>query len=61
MTNEIAAWGRRIHGPTLPGTGTRCVRDTPLTPDEMEEVVTIVAAARAGRHGATLQIGRAHV
>ncbi len=54
MTDEIAAWGRRIHGPTLPGTGTRCLRDTPLTPDELEEVVTIVAAARARRHGATL-------
>jgi 2-keto-4-pentenoate hydratase len=54
MTNDIAAWGRRIHGPTLPGTGVRCTRDTPLTPDEMDEVVGIVAAARAGRHGATL-------
>ena len=54
MTDEIAAWGRRIHGTTLPGTGTRCRRDTPLTADEMEEVVTIVAGARARRHGATL-------
>ena len=54
MTDEIAPWGRRIHGPTLPGTGIRCARDTALSPTEMDEVVGIIGAARAGRHGAAL-------
>jgi len=43
---EITTWGRRIHGPTLPGQGIRCQRQTPLTPAEMDEVVQIIASAR---------------
>jgi len=54
MTDEIAKWGRRIHGPTLPGSGIRCARETALTDAEMNEVVTTIATARAGRHTAFL-------
>gem|GEM_PF-4566860 len=49
MTDEIAKWGRRIHGPTLPGSGIRCARETALTDAEMNEVVSTIATARAGR------------
>ena len=54
MTDEIAKWGRRIHGPTLPGSGIRCARETALTDAEMNEVVSTIATARAGRHSAFL-------
>ncbi|NBT26559.1 MAG: hypothetical protein EBT09_08425, partial [Actinobacteria bacterium] len=54
MTDEIAKWGRRIHGPTLPGSGIRCARESALTDAEMNEVVTTIATARAGRHTAFL-------
>lgn len=42
----IAAWGRRIHGPTLPGKGISCPRETPLNPQEMEEITSIIVSAR---------------
>ena len=56
MTNsdEITRWGRRIHGPTLPGQGGRCARETPLTTAELEEVIALVAAARTERRSAFL-------
>jgi 2-keto-4-pentenoate hydratase len=46
LPDGITTWGRRIHGPTLPGQGIRCKRETPLTPAEMDEVVQIIASAR---------------
>ncbi len=51
---EITLWGRRIHGPTLPGQGLRCQRETPLTPAELEEVVEIIAQGRIERRSAIL-------
>lgn len=44
--SEVAAWGRRIHGPTLPGKGISCTRQTPLSPGELEEITAIIVAAR---------------
>ena len=46
LPEGITLWGRPIHGPTLPGQGIRCKRETPLTPAEMEEVVEIISRAR---------------
>jgi len=46
LPEGITLWGRRIHGPTLPGQGIRCKRETPLTAAEMEEVVEIISSAR---------------
>lgn len=55
MSNTaIAPWGRRIHGPTLPGQGVRCIRDTPLTPGEVDEVVELIARGRIERHSVSL-------
>lgn len=51
---EITSWGRRIHGPTLPGQGVRCARDTPLSDAEIDEVAAIIAAGRTGRHSVAL-------
>ncbi|MCC6629457.1 MAG: fumarylacetoacetate hydrolase family protein, partial [Chloroflexi bacterium] len=51
---EITSWGRRIHGPTLPGQGVRCQRQTPLTPAEIDEVVAIIARGRLERHSVVL-------
>jgi 2-keto-4-pentenoate hydratase len=53
-STEITAWGRRIHGPTLPGQGVRCQRQTPLTPAEIDEVVAIIAQGRLERHSVVL-------
>ncbi|MBM4027024.1 MAG: hydratase [Planctomycetes bacterium] len=52
--SEITQWGRRIHGPTLPGKGIRCQRETPLTSDELEEVVEIIARGRLEHRSASL-------
>lgn len=51
---DIELWGRRIHGPTLPGQGVRCRRVTPLTDGEIDEVVTIIARGRIERHTVAL-------
>jgi 2-keto-4-pentenoate hydratase len=51
---EVTSWGRRIHGPTLPGQGVRCARQTPLTDAEIDEVVAIIADGRLGRHSVVL-------
>lgn len=51
---DLAPWGRRIHGPTLPGQGLRCQRATPLSPTELEEVVEIIARGRLEHHTVTL-------
>jgi 2-keto-4-pentenoate hydratase len=52
--SEIAPWGRRIHGPTLPGQGVRCARESALTPAEIGEVVDIIALGRTERHSVIL-------
>ncbi len=44
--SEISAWGRRNHGPTLPGQGIRCQRESPLSPSEIEEIAAIIVDAR---------------
>lgn len=50
MTHEeITSRGRLIHGPTPPGEGVRCLRQTPLTCEERAEVVQRIADARLGR------------
>jgi 2-keto-4-pentenoate hydratase len=46
LPEGITTRGRLIHGPTLPGQGIRCQRQTPLTPAEMQEVVEIISNAR---------------
>src|SRR5579871_805926 len=51
---EITLWGRHIHGPTLPGQGLRCKRDTPLSQAEIEEVASIIARGRIERRSASL-------
>ena len=51
---DITLWGRRIHGPTLPGQGIRCTRQTPLSPDKLEEVASIIAQGRIERHSVVL-------
>ena len=38
---EITLWGRRIHGPTLPGQGIRCKRETPLSAEEIAELSVV--------------------
>lgn len=50
----LAPWGRRIHGPTLPGAGARCRRETALTAAEVEEAAAIISGARAARRSAHL-------
>ncbi len=46
LPQGITTWGRRIHGPTLPGQGIRCARETALSPAELEVVAEIIARAR---------------
>lgn len=52
--SEVTTWGRRIHGPTPPGQGARCERQTPLTDAEIDEVVGMIAGGRVGRHSVVL-------
>ncbi len=54
LSADITPWGRRIHGPTLPGQGLRCQRQTPLTTEELDEVVEIIAHGRIERHAVAL-------
>src|SRR5258708_36661654 len=51
---EITLWGRRIHGPTLPGQGIRCKRVTPLSEQEIEDTAEIIARGRIERRSASL-------
>lgn len=51
---ELTAWGRRIHGPTLPGQGLRCQRTTPLSAAELEEVAELIAQGRREHRSARL-------
>ena len=48
-SSDVAPWGRRIHGPTLPGQGVCCARQSPLTQSEIEEISGIIARARRNR------------
>jgi 2-keto-4-pentenoate hydratase len=53
-SSEITLWGRRIHGPTLPGQGLRCKRETPLSAQEIEETAAIIAQGRLEHRSASL-------
>ena len=46
--------GRELYGPTPPGQGVPCERDSPLSDAEVAEVARLIAAARLGRHTAEL-------
>lgn len=46
QASELVGWGRRIHGPTLPGKGVICLRETPLTQAELAEITGIIVDAR---------------
>lgn len=46
----ITLRGRLIHGPTAPGQGVRCARQSPLTELEIEETVAIIARGRREHH-----------
>jgi hypothetical protein len=50
----ITSRGRSIYGPTPPGGATPCARDTPLSRDELDDVVELIAAGREGRHAVSL-------
>lgn len=50
----VTRWGRLIHGPTLPGRGVRCKRETPLAQDELEAAAAIIARARIEHRSAHL-------
>ena len=60
-SEEITLWGRRIHGPTLPGQGVPCQRETPLTVAELVEVVEIIARGRTERHSVALPERLIHI
>ncbi len=49
--------GRPIHGPTPPGQGVPCSRQSPLTGAEVAEVAAIIVGARLGRHAAGCRSG----
>ena len=46
--------GRAIYGATLPGQAIPCKRETPLTPDELVELVELIAAGREQRRAAVI-------
>jgi 2-keto-4-pentenoate hydratase len=46
--------GRLVHGPTPPGGSKPCSRTDDLNPDELAEVVALIASARRDRTPATL-------
>jgi 2-keto-4-pentenoate hydratase len=46
--------GREIYGPTPPGSAARWARASPLEPEELAEVVELIAEARTGRHSLVL-------
>jgi len=51
MAEGLTDRGRPIYGPTPPGQGPPCSRQSPLTG---AEVAAVIAAARRGRHAAEL-------
>jgi 2-keto-4-pentenoate hydratase len=52
--STINPLGRPIYGPTPPGQGVRCARQTPLSAQEIDEVVEIIARGRLERRSAFL-------
>src|SRR6266536_1337920 len=54
MAEALSERGRPIYGPTPPGQGPPCSRQSPLTGPEVAEVAAVIAAARRGRHAAEL-------
>jgi 2-keto-4-pentenoate hydratase len=46
--------GRPIYGATPPGRSVPCERETPLGPDELDEVVELIAAGREERRAAVI-------
>src|SRR4029077_8189960 len=54
MAEGLTDRGRPIYGPTPPGQGPPCSRQSPLTGAEVAEVAAVIAAARRGRHAAEL-------
>jgi len=54
MAEGLSDRGRPIYGPTPPGQGVPCSRQSPLTGAEVAEVAAVIAAARRGRHAADL-------
>jgi hypothetical protein len=49
MAEGLTDRGRPIYGPTPPGQGSPCARQSPLT---SAEVAAVIAAARRGWHAA---------
>jgi hypothetical protein len=54
MAEGLSERGRPIYGPTPPGQGVPCSRQSPLTGAEVAEVAAVIAGARRGRHAAEL-------
>jgi hypothetical protein len=54
MAEGLSDRGRPIYGPTPPGQGAPCSRQSPLTGAEVAEVAAVIAAARRGRRAAEL-------
>ena len=54
MAEGLTDRGRPIYGPTPPGQGPPCSRQSPLNEAEVAEVAAVIAAARRGRHAAEL-------
>ncbi len=50
LPEGVTTWGRRIHGPTLPGQGIRTKRETALSPAELEEAAQVIARGRIEHH-----------
>src|ERR1700750_619850 len=49
MAEGLTDRGRPIFGPTPPGQGPPCARQSPLTGAEVAEVAALIAGARRGR------------
>src|ERR1700750_2942446 len=54
MAEGLTDRGRPIFGPTPPGQGPPCARQSPLTGAEVAEVAALIAGARRGRQAAEL-------
>ena len=52
--------GRLIHGPTPPGGSKPSPRESDLSPDEIDELIELIATGRKNRTP-VVKIGRAHV
>jgi hypothetical protein len=55
MAEDLTDRGRPIYGPTLPGQGPPCTRQSPLTGAEVAEVTAVIAVDESlGRPGSGL-------